>query len=139
MAWAETTGGINDAAGLMFAASVVWIVAYDTMYAMVDREDDIQIGIKSTAVLFGDLDRVMVGLLQAIAITALALLGIKLGYQHAYFVAIGICALLFSYQQYLIRRREAAGCFQAFKNNIWVGFVMFAGTVVELTLRAPAS
>ena len=132
MAWTEVTGGITEAAGLMFAASMVWIVSYDTLYAMVDREDDLQIGVKSTAILFGDLDRVMIGLLQAMTIIALLMLGRKLGYTGLYYIGVTIATLLFGYQQYLIRKRNPELCFLAFKNNVWAGFALFCGTLAEL-------
>ncbi len=134
MAWTATGAGLEPAAGLMFVASVLWIVAYDTMYAMVDRDDDLKVGIKSTAILFGDLDRLMVGILQAGALVTFALLGVRLGYQHAYFAGLACCAGLFIYQQYLIRERDRDACLKAFVNNIRVGFALFLGTVAELAL-----
>ncbi len=136
MAWTATGAGLTPAAGLMFVGSVLWIVGYDTMYAMVDREDDLKVGIKSTAILFGDLDRLMVGVLQAGALVTFTLLGNRLGYQHAYFVGVACCAGFFIYQQYLIRDRNRDGCFKAFVNNIRVGFALFCGTVLELAIRS---
>lgn len=136
MAWSATGAGLPPAAWLFFSASVVWIVAYDTMYAMVDREDDLKVGIKSTAILFGPMDRFMIGILQAITIIALLLLGQRLEYEHAYFVGILACGGFFIYQQRLIRRRERGRCLTAFRNNTWVGFALFAGTVAELGLQA---
>ena len=135
MAFAATTG-LSDATWLLFIASVLWIVAYDTMYAMVDREDDLRVGIKSTAILFGQADRVMVGALQASTVVTLALLGLQLHYGIAYFAGIVVVVVLFVHQQRLIRRREPARCFAAFRNNVWVGFALFAATVVELELPA---
>ncbi len=134
MAWTAQTGSLPPTAGVFFAASVVWIVAYDTMYAMVDRDDDIRIGVKSTAILFGQLDRLMIAVLQATAVLALLLLGQSLDFQHAYFAGLFAATGLFGYQQYLIRDRDPAACFQAFKNNIWVGFALFCGTVGELII-----
>lgn len=136
MAWTATGRGINSAAGLMFVGSLMWIVAYDTMYAMVDRQDDLIAGIKSTAILFGDLDRLMVGVLQSGAMLALFLLGQKLEYQHAYYVGLAVCIGLFVYQQILIRNRDRGACMLAFTNNIQVGFALFCGTVAELTIRS---
>ncbi len=136
MAWTATGTGLNSTAFLMFTGSLLWIVAYDTMYAMVDREDDLKIGIKSTAILFGEMDRLMVGVLQLGAFTAFALLGARLGYQHAYFVGVAAAGGLFIYQQYLIRQRQPQQCFQAFTNNIQVGFALFCGTLAELALRS---
>lgn len=135
MAWSATHAALSSEAFLMFIGSVLWIVAYDTMYAMVDRDDDLKVGIKSTAILFGDLDRLMVGILQLSALVALLLLGTRLGYQHAYFVGLACCAGLFAYQQYLIRARAREACLAAFINNIQVGFALFCGTVAELLIR----
>ena len=135
MAWTATGTGLTAHAGLMFVGSLMWIVAYDTMYAMVDREDDLKIGVKSTAILFGNLDRLMVGILQAATLMTWWLLGERLDYAHAYFVGLAVCGLLFGYQQYLIRRRDRDGCFRAFLNNMYVGLALFIGTAVELGVR----
>lgn len=135
MAWTAATGIMAPQAFLMFAGSMVWIVAYDTLYAMVDRDDDLKIGVKSTAILFGSLDRLMVAVLQALAVLAFLLLGQQLGYRGAYFIGVAVCAVLFVYQQFLIRKRKRDACFSAFKNNVWVGFALFSGTVLELGLR----
>ena len=106
------------------------------MYAMVDRDDDLKIGVKSTAVLFGQLDRLMIGIMQAITIVAFLLLGQRLGYQGPYFLGVAACAGLFIYQQRLIRKRERGPCLSAFRNNTWVGFALFLGTLAELVSRA---
>jgi 4-hydroxybenzoate polyprenyltransferase len=132
MAFAATSGRLSDDAWLMFIASLLWIVAYDTLYAMVDRPDDLKVGIKSTAILFGNADRIMVGVLQVSTIASLALLGLRLHYGVAYFAGVAVAAALFVHQQQLIRDRRAANCFAAFRNNVWVGFALFAGTVIEL-------
>ncbi len=139
MAWIEIEGVINAQAGLFFAASMIWIVAYDTIYAMVDREHDLKVGIKSTAVLFGELDRFMIALLQAMAVLALLLLAGHLEYHSFYFVGVSVVSALFIYQQYLIRKRKPADCFKAFKNNIWAGFALFCGTAAELAWQAMSS
>ena len=134
MAFTATGGGISDTAWLMFIASVLWIVSYDTLYAMVDRDDDVRVGIKSTAILFGNADRAMVATLQASTVITLAMLGLRLDYGLAYFLGVAAAAGLFVYQQRLIRDRKPAHCFAAFRNNVWVGFAVFVGTVVELEL-----
>jgi 4-hydroxybenzoate polyprenyltransferase len=134
MAFAAVTGEVPSTAWLLFVASLFWIVAYDTMYAMVDRDDDLRIGIKSTAILFGSADRLMVGLLQVFTLTTLFLLGQRLEYQMFYNLAITVAAGLFIYQQYLIRARERSACFLAFGNNVWVGFALFVGVVLETVL-----
>jgi 4-hydroxybenzoate polyprenyltransferase len=136
MAFTATGAGLSDAAWLMFIASVLWIVAYDTLYAMVDRDDDLRVGIKSTAILFGSADRAMVAALQASTVVTLSMLGLQLHYGVAYFAGVVVVAALFVHQQRLIRRRDPASCFAAFRNNVWVGFALFAATVVELELPA---
>lgn len=133
MAFAAVSGKLPISAWLLFLASMLWIVAYDTLYAMVDRDDDLIVGIKSTAILFGSTDRLMVGLLQLSALATLLLLGHQQAYQLHYYLGLAGAASLFAYQQYLIRYRERDACFQAFKNNVWVGFVLFAGVVLETT------
>ncbi len=134
MAFAEVQLRVPPAGWLLFVASLQWIVAYDTMYAMVDREDDLEIGIKSTAILFGSADRLMIGVLQCSVLVTLALLGELLDYGGAYFTGLIAITALFGYQQYLIRNRAREGCFHAFTNNVWVGFALFAAVVVEVSL-----
>lgn len=134
LAFTATQGRLTTGAWLMFVASFVWIIAYDTQYAMVDREDDLKVGIKSTAILFGKADRAMIAILQAVTIVSLVALGLHLGYGAAYFVGVGIAAGLFVHQQLLIRDRNPASCFAAFRNNVWVGFALLGGTVAELNL-----
>jgi len=135
MAWSAQDKGIHPDAILMFSGSLLWIVAYDTMYAMVDKADDLKVGVKSTAILFGDLDRAIIAFLQLSAWVVFALLGRKLGYQHAFFVGLAVCAGLFIRQQFMIRGREPQACMRAFVNNIYVGFALFAGTAIELGIR----
>ena len=131
MAFAAATGTVAADAWLLFAASFVWIIAYDTLYAMVDREDDLRIGVKSTAVLFGNADRAVVAALQAAALGLLVWLGARLAFALPYHFGLAAIAALFAYQQWLIRRRERAACLRAFGNNVWVGFALFAAVVVE--------
>ena len=131
MAFAAVNGSVGGAAWLLFAASLVWIVAYDTIYAMVDRDDDVRIGIKSTAILFGRADRLIVAGLQLVALVLLLGLGAALALGPAYYLALAAIGGLFGYQQWLIRRRERERCFRAFGNNVWVGFALFAGTVLH--------
>ena len=130
MVFAAQTGEVPQLAWLLLTGTVLWATAYDTMYAMVDRPDDLRIGVKSTAVLFGDADRLIIGLIQALLILVLVLVG-----RHAesgLFYYLGVLgAVGFSiYQQYLIRDREPAACFKAFLNNNWLGAVVFAGIVI---------
>ena len=134
MAFTAVEAQLSAGGWLMFLASLLWIVAYDTEYAMVDRDDDLQAGIKSTAILFGQADRLMIGILQGSTVVALILLGQRFGFGLVYFFAVIVVAVLFGYQQYLIRKRDRGGCFNAFRNNVWVGFAVFVGVVAELEL-----
>jgi len=131
MAYTSIQGAVPREAWLLFIASVLWIVAYDTMYAMVDRDDDLQVGIKSTAILFGSADRLMVAILQAGALAALGLLGSVRGFGLFYQLALAAMFGLFCYQHYLIRARDRQGCLRAFLNNTWAGFAFFVGVVLE--------
>lgn len=134
MAYASVLGHVPAEAWLLFVASLMWIVAYDTLYAMVDRDDDLQVGIKSTAILFGSADRFMVGLLQGSTLLALVLLGSRLDASLFYDLGLAAAGGLFVYQQFLIRDRSREGCFRAFRNNTWVGFAFFTGVVLDTTL-----
>ena len=132
MAWSAQGMGVPREAVLLFIGSLCWIVAYDTQYAMVDRDDDLIVGIKSTAILFGELDRLIIGALQTLALGAWFLLGINLDYEHIFFIGLIAITGLFAYQQHLICDRSREGCFAAFKNNIWVGVVLLVTTVLEV-------
>jgi 4-hydroxybenzoate polyprenyltransferase len=131
MAFTAQTGQLPPAtAWLLYVANCLWTVAYDTQYAMVDREDDLKIGVKSTAILFGDADRVMIGMLQGMFILALLLAGREFMLSSGYFLGIAVAAGLLIYQQWLIRDRAPAACFAAFRNNHWVGLAVFVGVVL---------
>ena len=120
---------VNNTIGLptwvFFTMSFVWIVAYDTEYAMVDREDDIKLGLKSIAILFGKHDRLAIILLELVALGLLLILGLTAQLSVAYYIGVGVIGMLFSYQWILIRNRDPSNCFRAFKNNGWVGLVLF--------------
>ena len=131
MAFAALANAVPPLAWLLLTGVVAWAVAYDTMYAMVDREDDVKVGVKSTAILFGDADRFFVGLSQVAVLAVLVLAGRQAGLGVFFAAATALSALLFLYQQYLIRDREPAACFKAFLNNNWVGAVVFAGIVAD--------
>ncbi len=135
MAFMATTEKIPDVAWLLFFANVLWILVYDTQYAMVDRNDDIKIGIKSTAILFGDADKFIIGLLQGLVIFALLMVAIKEQLHWVFYVGLAIASGLFYYQQILIRKRKADNCFKAFLNNNWVGIVIFLGILLSLILK----
>lgn len=127
MAFAAQTGGIPPIAWLLFAITLVWAVIYDTPYAMVDREDDVKIGVKSTAILFGQYDRVVIGLLQGLMLVGLSVVGVWAQLAWPFWVSILLAAGLFGYQQWLMREREPEACFAAFLNNQWVGLFVFIG------------
>ena len=136
MAFAAQTGSVPPIAWLILVAVVLWAVAYDTMYAMVDREDDVYVGVKSTAILLGELDRPIVAVLQVSVIVVLTIIGKQTGMGMWFYGGLGVAALLAVYQLYLIRHREPARCFRAFLNNNWVGAAVFAGIFVDYMTRA---
>ncbi len=108
---------------------------YDTVYAMVDRDDDLRVGVQSSAILFGDLDRVIVGAMQLMVLLGLAFAGQALGLGMAYWIGLACGAVLFAWQQWLIRERERDECFRAFLNNNYFGFAVFVGIIAEFALR----
>lgn len=127
MAFAAQTNTVPMVAWALLAANMLWAVAYDTMYAMTDRPDDIRVGAKSTAILFGNLDRTMVGASQIGALATLLGVGIHLNLGAPYVLGLIAAAGFGVYQQYLIRDRKPAQCFKAFLNNNWLGGMIFAG------------
>lgn len=130
MAFAAQADELPKYIWLIYIANLSWTVAYDTMYAMVDRDDDIKIGVKSTAILFADADKVMIGILQGIAIFCLFLLGSELALNAFYYLGLLIAVGLMVYQQWLIRNRDKAGCFAGFINSHWVGVAVWLGLVL---------
>ena len=131
MAFAAQTGSVPVEAWTLFLAVVLWTTAYDTMYAMVDREDDLVIGVRSSAILFGRADRLVIAALQAGALGGLALVGLLRDLGRWYWIGLAAAAALAAYQQVLIRHREAAACFRAFLNNNFFGLVVFAGLLLH--------
>ena len=131
MAYAAQTGSVPAVAWVMFIAVVLWTTAYDTIYAMVDREDDLVIGIRSSAILFGRADRAIVAALQAGAIGGLALTGLMSGLGRWYWGGLGVAALLALHQQWLIRDRDPDRCFRAFLGNNLFGLAVFAGILLD--------
>lgn len=132
MAYAAVTGQVPLEAWLLFAANLSWTVAYDTQYAMVDRDDDLRVGIKSTAILFGRLDRLLIGLLQASTLGLLGLVGHALSLNVFFWAGLLGMAATFIHQQRLIRQRDRDPCFQAFLNNHWSGLLVMAGIALSL-------
>lgn len=131
MAFAQEQGQIPLVAWLLFAANVLWTIAYDTMYAMVDRDDDLRIGVKSTAIAFGENDKRIILFLQLMTLALLFTVGDILAFGWPYQLSLVIAAGFFSYQQLLISARERDRCFQAFLNNHYVGLVVFVGVTLE--------
>lgn len=139
MAFAAEQNTLPDVVWLIYAATLTWTVAYDTQYAMVDRDDDIKIGIKSTAILFGDADKLMIGLLQAMTILSFIMIGSNIQASWPYYASVLVASILFMYHQWLIKDRDREKCFQAFLHNHWVGAVLFTGLLVHYLIQTPAS
>jgi 4-hydroxybenzoate polyprenyltransferase len=134
MAFAAVQGQVPALAWLLYAANILWATAYDTWYAMVDREDDIRAGAKSTAILFGDLDLVIQGLLYALTFATLLLVGRQAGLGTYYWTGLGVGVCLVVYEFVLCRKRERGPCLRAFLHNNWVGAAVFAGIAADLWL-----
>lgn len=131
MAYTAETGELHKQVWLLYIITVLWTVAYDTMYAMVDRDDDIKIGVKSTAILFGNADRMVIAGLQTLVILVLCIVGKQAELGSFFYLSVVVAATLFVYQQHLIRNRDRDECFKAFLNNHWVGLAIFIGVVLE--------
>lgn len=129
MAYGAVAGHLSLTTWLLFLANLVWTIAYDTMYAMVDRDDDLKIGVKSTAILFGQYDRHCIALLQVMTLALLCLIGWLEQLTSSYYALLLLVSGFFIYQQWLIRRRQREGCFRAFLNNNWVGVLVFVGII----------
>ena len=135
MAFAALTGEVPKVAWLLLTAVVLWAAVYDTMYAMVDREDDERIGVKSTAILFGEADRYIIAVMQAMTLLALWLAGSEAGLGLWYRTGLCTAATFFLYELWLIRRRKPEACFRAFNNNHYVGMVVFIGLALDYLYR----
>lgn len=138
MAFAAETGQIPEVAWLTFGAALIWAVIYDTFYAMVDRDDDLKIGVKSTAVLFGDMDLAVIIGLQGVMLLALVLIGHRADLGGWYYASTVIAAGLMARHTWLARKRDREGCFKAFLENHVIGLVVFVGIVLDFTFRTPA-
>ncbi len=134
MAFAAENGYVASIAWLILLINVIWSVIYDTLYAMVDRDDDISLGLKSTAILFGEHDLLILRILKMLMIVLLCVLGIKLQLAWPWFAGVMVAASLFVWQQKLALRRERDGCFKAFLNNNWVGMAILAGLLAAYTV-----
>jgi 4-hydroxybenzoate polyprenyltransferase len=131
MAFAAQTGETPELAWLVFGTALIWAVIYDTFYAMVDREDDRRVGVKSTALLFGDVDLFVIAGLQALMVLALVLVGLRAELGFWYYASVAGAALLMAYHQWLARDRQPAGCFAAFRHNHYIGLVVFTGILLH--------
>ncbi|XKM13140.1 4-hydroxybenzoate octaprenyltransferase [Orbaceae bacterium ac157xtp] len=130
MVYATTNNALPLSCWLLFIANILWTIAYDTEYAMVDREDDIKIGVKSTALLFGRLDKWMIALLQLLTLLILIFIGVLNDLSIIFYMMLVIASLLFIYQHVLLRSRERMNCFKAFMNNNYVGLAIFLGLIL---------
>ena len=131
MAFAAETGAVPLLAWFLLAVNTVWSVIYDTLYAMVDRDDDLAVGIRSTAILFGRFDVLIVAVFMVVMIAMLAALGLQYRLAWGWFVSVGVAAVLFARQVIRVRGRDRDACFRAFLNNNWVGCVLFLGLVLQ--------
>jgi 4-hydroxybenzoate polyprenyltransferase len=138
MAFAALAGEVPRIGWLLLTAVVLWAAVYDTMYAMVDREDDERIGVKSTAILFGEADRFIIAVMMAMMLFALWLAGEEAKLGDWYCGGLMAAAIIFVYELWLIRRRQPAACFQAFNNNHYVGLVVFVGLALDYLYRSGA-
>ena len=131
MAYMAAAGSLPRVAWVLFITAVIWACIYDTLYAMVDRDDDLRIGVKSSAILFADMDRLIVGTMQAMMLFSLILVGRAMKFGNWYLMGVAAAAVFFLYQQWLIRNREPSRCFRAFTNNQYVGLSIFIGILLE--------
>jgi 4-hydroxybenzoate polyprenyltransferase len=139
MAFAAETGSVPALAWWLLAVNTVWSVIYDTEYAMVDRDDDLELGIKSTAILFGRFDVPIIAALMVVMLALLAFAGSSVGLLWPWYLGLAGCAVLFGRQLLLIRGREREPCFRAFLNNNWAGFSIFLGLLLHYLLAGAYS
>ncbi len=135
MAFAAQTGATPQLAWLLFGVALIWAVIYDTFYAMVDRADDLKVGMKSTAILFGDVDLFVIAGLQALMLLALILVGLLANLGFWYYASVFIAGGLMAYHLWLARDRQPAGCFAAFLRNHHIGLVIFIGILLHYTFN----
>jgi 4-hydroxybenzoate polyprenyltransferase len=131
MAYMAASGTLPRVAWVLFVTAVLWACIYDTLYAMVDRDDDLKIGVKSSAILFADMDKLIVAIMQLMMLFALLLVGRAMNFGRWYLIGVIGAAVFFLYQQWLIRDRAPANCFRAFQNNQYVGLSVFVGVLLE--------
>ena len=131
MAYMAASGGLPRVAWVLFVTAVLWACIYDTLYAMVDRDDDVKIGVKSSAILFADMDKLIVAIMQLMMLFSLILVGRAMKFGSWYLTGVIAAGVFFLYQQWLIRDRESSRCFRAFQNNQYVGLSIFIGILLE--------
>lgn len=136
MAFAAQTGEVSQLGWLIFVTALIWAVIYDTFYAMVDRDDDIKLGVKSTAILFGDADLFVVGGSQLLMLLSLVFVGNRADLGFWYYASVFVASLLMIHHQWLARRRTREGCFKAFRLNHYIGMIVFVGIVLHYTFSA---
>jgi 4-hydroxybenzoate polyprenyltransferase len=135
MSFSAQTNNIPMVGWVMYSAVILWALVYDTMYAMVDKDDDLKIGVKSTAILFGNFDRQIIAVLQVIILGLLIAIGQIKQLDWPYYLGVMVAASLSIYQQKLIFHHEKSLCFKAFLNNNWFGIAVFAGLVVNYLIQ----
>ncbi len=134
MAFAAIREELPRETWMLYAATLLWTVAYDTYYAMVDRDDDVNIGVKSTAILFGRYDLLIIGILQVLTLVTLIVVGVDLHFSGWYYAGLTVAAGLFAWEAWHTRTRDRDACFKAFLHNHWVGAAIFAGILLHYTL-----
>ena len=130
MAFVATLGEVPRVGWGAFIVTLLWAGVYDTLYAMVDRDDDLKLNVQSTAIVFGDMDTLLIGVMQVMVLAGLAMIGRTLGLHWQFYISLLLAAMLFAWQQWLARNRDRDGCFRAFINNHWVGLVVMAGILL---------
>jgi 4-hydroxybenzoate polyprenyltransferase len=136
MAYSAITGNLPTLAGwLIFVATVLWTVAYDTMYALTDKPDDLKIGVKSTAILFGEKNRLIIAIFQLLMLVTLVTIGVLSNLGSIYYLALLVATIFMLYQQYLLSKSETTHGLRAFLNNNWVGMVIFLGVVLDYAYK----
>jgi 4-hydroxybenzoate polyprenyltransferase len=139
MAFAAVQGTVPPVAWVLYFANILWATAYDTWYAMVDRDEDIRAGSKSTAILFGDMDLIAQAVLYALMFAALWMVGRQAQLGLYYWAALGVAAVLVAYEFLIARHREREACFRAFLHNNWVGAAVFAGIAIHHVMQSRAA
>lgn len=139
MAFAAVGNSLPPLAWLLFLGNVLFSTIYDTEYAMVDRDEDIAVGAKSTAILFGDADRPIIGILMLTFLLAMLLVGTRAQLAWPWFIGLAVSAVLFGWQLWLTAGRDRERCFRAFRNNNWVGFALWLGLLLALAIGTPGS